>query len=224
MASFTAGVSGITTSTAIFTARFTGGDSDYAKSRYVELLLDGELITYVESAETSGGTNNFSWTITGLNSGTYYTWEATLYYVGTSGLVATSYSKSGSFTTEEEIIVEPWSWTSSNGSATATQTQNAYKVLTGELTADNFSHRVWNDLVDKVVEVKAKYNLVWETRYATYENSKVSAGDTLSATIYNSVKYNIERCASTGYDFVDPEDPLTGSHIIALTTAINNAI
>lgn len=225
MADFSAQVYDITTSGAEFWAVFSGGDESYAKARYVKIVMNGK--TYqVTSNESSGGYNTFEYIFTGLSSGTKYTWTATLGYLGSSGsIVWTTYTATGSFTTlTSEVVISPWSWTKSNGSATATQTNNAYKVLQGTLTVDNFSYKVWNDIVDKVVEVLDKEGYGWRTTYATYANTKVAAGDTLSAKIFNSVKCNIDRCHPTGIAYVSAGDPITGSHIIALTNAINNAI
>lgn len=85
-------------------------------------------------------------------------------------------------TTRPEIVVEPWSWTSSNGAATDTQTRNAYQVLQGNRAADDFHHNVWNDFIDKIVEMREAYGLFWTTdsgRFPSASGCKVSAGDTL---------------------------------------------
>lgn len=79
--------------------RFTGGDESYDRQRKIIVNIDGYGSVEVLSTETSGGTNTFSTTITGLTANTSYSWSATLYYSYYGSWTATSYSDSGSFTT-----------------------------------------------------------------------------------------------------------------------------
>ena len=134
----------------------------------------------------------------------------------------------GSFTTDTATVpIEPWSWTSSNGEATRTQTQNAYKVLTGDLEASNFSHYVWNDLVAKVLEMREAKGHTWDTgggQYLSASRCRVAAGDSLSAEIYNAVRYNIGSELSTGIYDQDPGDEITGYKIDHLTEVLNEII
>ncbi len=167
-------------------------------------------------------TTGLTYTITGLTPGTDYM----LNYVGRSpyGLGPGMPSPVAARTLP---AIEPWHWTSSNGSASAEQTGNAYRVLLGEIPVDsNFSHLVWNDLVDKVVEVQNAAGKSWTTTGGlTAAQCRVSAGDTLSARIYNSVKKNIEAFGETGISDVSRDnEELTGNHIIQLTGVLNSYI
>lgn len=242
MASFSAWINSTTAYTASWGALFTGGDSSHAKPRYVELLLDGVLETYVESAEYSGGTNNFTWQFSNLSPSTTYTWSATLYYINGSGdLTATSYTDSGNFTTDKEPLnVEPWSWQYSNGVASNTETRNFYNVLYGSLPADPryFSHNVWNDLIDKVYELVVATEATssgWDETYAEIWDTKVSAGDILTAVRFNSLRQNVNRvCSKAGISPVTvtyamvgesgDNKPIFGKYFIIITDKINEII
>lgn len=130
-------------------------------------------------------------------------------------------------TTRPEIVVEPWSWTSSNGAATDTQTRNAYQILQGNRAADDFHHNVWNDFIDKIVEMREAYGLFWTTdsgRFPSASGCKVSAGDTLTAEIYNAAKTNIGSIQSTGIQDVDPGDEITGYHVLHISDVLNDII
>lgn len=232
MATFSITVSSITQTSARFSAKFTGGSAtpEYIYPRWVLLEIDGWGEAEIESTTEGTADMSFSYTIRGLKPGTMYSYTATLYVQSTEGKVPTNYSTTRRFETEPipSSSVSEWSWTSSNGSATATQTNNAYKVLNGILTIDNFSYKVWNDFVDKVSEVHLeKTGSDWNISNGTYiskANCKVSTGDTLSAEIYNSVKYNIGSLRSTGIADVSRGDKLTGDHILTLANVLNEII
>jgi len=70
-------------------------------------------------------------TFSGLEPGTRYSVYCNCSYNGTSAAL----SLEGDITTDEAedvpiVTVDYWSWTSSNGSATATQTRRAYTAVT----------------------------------------------------------------------------------------------
>lgn len=173
-------------------------------------------------------TSDFTWTAHGLNPSTTYTVSV---YTSTDAWGDETYeSLSGprtATTTRPVITVEPWSWTASNGAATATQTGNAYSILQGTRRADDFSHLVWNDLVDKIAEVRnarPEITAGWDNAYATKENTKVSAGDTLSATRFNSIRYNVNNMKGVSVPYVSAGDEIYGSYIISLTETLNQII
>jgi len=230
MATFSCSFSSITDTTAKFTAEFEGGDSSYTRARYIDLVIEDVGSWRITSSNTGGSDSSFSKTISGLDPDTTYYWDATMLYIANGEYVETSYTDSGSFTTDPAAIdIALWSWSSSNGSASTSQTKSAYNVLMGTATIENFSHKVWNDLVDKVSEVHfADTGYEWDVasgKYLSKEDCKVSAGDTLSAEIYNAVRYNVGSVISTGItDVTANSTELTGYHIIRLAERLNDYI
>lgn len=225
---FSAGFDNITETTADFWADFTGGDASFTRYRLVKLTLDGDIYKgeVITSNKAGGSSSSFDQTITGLTPGTRYDWEAQLGYEDSAGDTWLSLYDSGYFITAERAI-EPWSWTYSNGSASASQTRRAYNVLMGTAAADQFSHLVWNDLVDKVAEMREARGYAWDRAGTTYPSAsgcKVSAGETLSARKYNGVRYNIGSVFSTGISDQSPGDPITGYKIYHLTDILNRII
>lgn len=222
---FSAGFRNIGEEDADFYADFTGGDSSFSGYRYVGLTLNGNRYYEIRSNERGGSSSTFDDTITNLTAGTRYTWEAQLGYDDGTGITWLDLYDSGSFTTDEPAVyVSHWSWSESNGSASTSQTVRAYNVLMGNATADQFAHEVWNDLVDKVVEVRDALGYSWDRAGGIYPSAsgcKMSAGDRLTADAYNGVRYNIGSVFSTGISDQSPGDPITGYKIYHLTEVIN---
>lgn len=222
---FSAGFRNIGETDADFYADFTGGDSSFSGYRYVDLVLNGNRAYNIRSNERGGGSSSFDETITNLSPGTRYSWEAQLGYDDGTGTTWLELYDSGSFTTDEPAVqIERWSWTRSNGSATNLQTQRAYDVLMGDITADNFAHEVWNDLVDKVAEMRSAKGYTWDRAGGTYPSAngcKMYAGDRLTADAYNGVRYNIGSVESTGIYDQSPGDQITGYKIYHLTEVLN---
>lgn len=210
-------ISGVTASQATITV-YPG--SGYTKYRlFVRLTDSASDVTYDTTVST---TSAFSRTVTGLAPNTSYTVNA----AGVIGTVSDQWAGAQTFTTKA-IGVTPWSWTASNGSATAEQTRNAYAILQGTRSADDFSHLVWNDLVDKVEEMRTALGGIWDTvggQYLTASACKAAAGDTLRAAAYNSLKVNVGSIQSTGIQDVAPGDEITGYHITHVVDVLNQII
>lgn len=130
------------------------------------------------------------------------------------------------FTTDSPAVtVDSWSWSSSNGSATASQTQAAYSAIRNHGKVSNFSYLVWNDLVDKVREVQEAKGVSWSTNYLSLSRTKMSASDKkLTAARFNSLRYNIGIYYSTGIQEVSRGDTVYGYYFTTLTNCINNWI
>lgn len=130
------------------------------------------------------------------------------------------------FTTESSSIsVEEWSWSSSNGTATSSQTSKALSAVKNKGSLLNFSYLVWNDLVDKVKEVQDAKGKSWITKYASYSATKMSSSDKrLTATRFNSLRYNIGYYYSTGIPEVSKGDIVYGYYFTTLANCINQWI
>lgn len=227
MASFSASFSNVTQTSALFRATFSGGDSAFGGWRYVELVITGDDTYLIRSSSSGGSSSSFSKTISGLSPSSSYRWTATLGYDTGSGIQWLTLTDSGILYTESAGLgIQPWFWTKSNGEATTVMTQNAYDVLNGRLPASNFSHYVWNDLVDKVNEMRRAKGYTWDTaygKYPTYSGCKLYAGDSLSAKIFNAVKYNVGSINPTFAD-VSSGDIIYGKYFTILTEKLNQII
>lgn len=214
-------ISGVTDTSASITV-YPG--SGYTKYRlFVRLTADPSDVTYDITVSTTAA---FTRTVGGLSPGTSYTVNA----AGVIDTVSDQWAGAQTFTTEEgkpAPVVDLWSWTDSNGMATAAQTRTAYAILTGAQPADGFSHLVWNDLVDKVEEMRTALGGVWDTvggKYLTASACKAAAGDTIRAAAYNAIKVNVGNIQSTGIQDVAPGDEITGYHITHVVDVLNQII
>lgn len=200
---------------------WSGLSEDMMYSYSVGLFIGETYITGITVAHES--ITDFT-KITGsflhLSEGTTYTIWCYLY--DSSGVIR-NYSHA-QFTTK--VHITKWSWSASNGSASAAKTRQFYNVLIGDASPDDgFSYLVWNDLVDKVDEVLRALGRTWYA-YQSYGKSrcKVSIGETFSASKLNEVRYQLRSFASGAmYDRVAGEEIL-GSYITNLTNYINTAI
>ena len=101
MASFSVSVTATGSTTAVLNGTFYGDSyHDRARAIYVTGILGYGY--YLTSNEDSGANNTFTDSFDGLTPGKTYDWEAVLCYWDTNlnQWVETSYSDSGSFTTE----------------------------------------------------------------------------------------------------------------------------
>jgi hypothetical protein len=237
--SFKANISNITANSAYFSADFNNdASSGFTGKRYLRLTVeseDGEII-YDEEQITgvnysNGEGTKFSFTLSDLSDDTTYNWNVYLGYAGTGDEAIswlTSVNANGSFTTKKLILIDAWFWDKSNGDASDNQTKTAYKILKGETSVDDgFSYKVWNDLVEKIAEVRnirPDISVEWDNAYATKNKTKVNVGDTLSATRFNSICYNINNMKGVSVSYVKSGDILYGKYIISLVETLNKII
>lgn len=218
----------VTETMASMTARLTNGDSSFIGTRYLRVYVNGSLRSTL-SDSSGGGSDTFTYTIRNLLPGTRYSWDTELGYKAekeSSITWVSSLDRSGTFTTDEErVYIDQWSWTSSNGSATALQTRAAYSAVTNNGTVKNFSYLVWNDLVDKAKEVFDANGYSWDNRFASYYSTRMSASDRiLTAARFNSLRYNIGIHSSTGIQTVYSGDPVYGWYLTQLVNSLNALI
>ena len=167
----------------------------------------------------SSGTTKWM-TKTGLKPGTRYSVS-----IEAEDLV-TGWSNSWSDrVTTDKILVSAWSWSSSNGTASASQTKAAYTALTNNGSTSDFSYLVWNDMCSKVIEIENAAGLTWSTKYASYADTKMSSSDkVLTATRFNSLRYNIGRSYSTGINEVASGDTVYAWYFTTLARCMNEWI
>lgn len=168
--------------------------------------------SYIEFGDDEDGVN-FSFSRSVTAGTTYYLWVRG-YNDATSGSTTVLITPSP---------VEPWDWTASNGSATAAQTKAAYGAITSKGAVSNFSYLVWNDMVDKVLEIMDAAGVTWNTKFASAASTKMtSSNKTLTATRFNSLRHNIGLYSSTGIGDVAAGQLVYGAYFITLTSCMND--
>ena len=202
-------------------ARLVGVNTDYPRNR-VRLTLyvaGSQVSSFTFTGVPSSGTTKWM-TKTGLKPGTRYSVS-----IEAEDLV-TGWSNSWSDrVTTDKILVSAWSWSSSNGTASASQTKAAYTALTNNGSTSDFSYLVWNDMCSKVIEIENAAGLTWSTKYASYADTKMSSSDkVLTATRFNSLRYNIGRSYSTGINEVASGDTVYAWYFTTLARCMNEWI
>lgn len=210
MASFTVSCTDTTV-----TMRVSGLKSGQKVRFYVR--IDPGSTVYVDRTFTATS-SSLSKSFSGLTPGTDYACNVKL---DDKTWIGTRY-----FTTDTpEIKVDPWSWSQSNGDASASQTRAAYSAVSSKGRVSDFSYLVWNDMVDKVREILDAKGLAWSNNFASYSATKMSYGDkVLTAARFNSLRYNIGLHYSTGINTVRTGDTVYGWYFTTLANCINNWI
>lgn len=202
-------------------ARLVGINTDYPnnKVRVTFYVAGSQVSSFTFVGVPSSGTTKWM-TKTGLKPGTRYSVS-----IEAEDLV-TGWSNSWSDrVTTDKILVSAWSWSSSNGTASASQTKAAYTALTNNGSTSDFSYLVWNDMCSKVIEIENAAGLTWSTKYASYADTKMSSSDkVLTATRFNSLRYNIGRSYSTGINEVASGDTVYAWYFTTLARCMNEWI
>lgn len=184
-------------------------------------------------------------TFSGLEPGTEYYVFCEVYFGST--LLATI---DGYVTTDSEweepdepdepsVNIEPWDWAKSNGTAREDAVLSTWLLyaLPGVYNETNlFSYQVWNDMVEKVAEIRGAMGWSWDEYYANKDDTKMLYGDYhLYANRFNSLRNNIE---IVGDDYlgiglipnskiphpVYPGDDVLFSYFTTLTDYMNDCI
>lgn len=179
----------------------------------------GQPTRFLKQDDNGAGVPNFSMSYDVTAGEIYYIWVRG-YSATTAGSTALCINVPA-----EEISITKWSWSASNGNASASQTSAAYSAVVNKTAVTNFSYLVWNDLCDKVKEILDATSGSWDSTYATYANTKMSSNDKiLTATKFNSLRYNIGSHYSTGIYDVSANDDVLGSYFTTLVSCINGWI
>ena len=202
-------------------ARLVGINTDYPnnKVRVTFYVAGNQVSSFTFAGVPSSGTTKWM-TKTGLKPGTRYSVS-----IEAEDLV-TGWSNSWSDrVTTDKILVSAWSWSSSNGTASASQTKAAYTALTNNGSTSDFSYLVWNVMCSQVIEIEHAAGLTWSTKYASYADTKMSSSDkVLTATRFNSLRYNIGRSYSTGINEVASGDTVYAWYFTTLARCMNEWI
>lgn len=117
-----------------------------------------------------------------------------------------------------------WDWNKSNGRATASQTQSAYRAITNRGKVTDFSYLVWNDLCAKVYAVRDAVGNIgaWDTAYGSYASAQMTSSDKkLTASRFNNLKNQIGSQIGTGISDVSKGDKVYGSYFVTIADRIN---
>ena len=200
----------ISASGSLDTYGWVGVSSDFAHGKPKE---------YMKKDDDSGSSFNFSITMDVEAGEQYYIWFKSLEVTG-SGTVTVNVTQPVGF------YVPKWDWNKSNGTASDEDTKAAYFAATFQGETLDFSHDVWNDLVDKVKAILDELDLEWNQYYGlTYEETRMTAKPyELTAQKFNSLRYNVGVHYSTNIDEVSPGDDVLGKYITILASRINDWI
>lgn len=205
---------------------YTGNIGTNSVTVYVEDLAAGQSIrvlirpyndssTTVVNQDYSVSGSSFSKTYKNLSPNTRYAINVR---------VDGSWLGADEFTTDKPAVSK-WSWSSSNGTASAAQTKAAYDALINKGPLSDFSYRVWNDMCGKVIEIENALGQTWSTKYAQYTDTKMTTSDkSLTAKRFNSLRYNIGRSYSTGINEVASGDTVYAWYFTTLARCMNSWI
>lgn len=188
----------------------------------------GDAVGFLAEDDDSGGARQFKIT---------YEVEANKQYY----VFVKAYSADKAFTTTlivttpiSKIQITKWSWSASNGNATAAQTSAAYTAITTRGSTGNFSYLVWNDLCDKAMEAFSAVDKDWQTTDSSTGRSLLSLANTkmtstnkiLTADRFNALRFNIgaRSSLSTGINYVNTGDVVYGNYFTKLTDSLNQYI
>lgn len=167
--------------------------------------------------DDSGDSRNFQITCTVYPDIIYYLWVRP-YSIDATGTTTVYIKAPGT-------SVKLWSWTSSNGDASAAQTRAAHTAVRTQGPVADFSYFVWNDLVSKVRETLTAVGASWDTSYLSLSRTKMNSSDkTLTADRFNSLCYNIDLYQPTGIDEVSPGEKVYGRYFLTIAEKINDWI
>lgn len=167
----------------------------------------------------------------------FYRW---VYRIGSiAGTLRYNYNAEFNYTSGDNIYiraesyVKPWTWSDTNGTATAAQVKAAKNAVYNNGAVSDFSYLVWNDLVTKVyVAYDFMDGLDWAgSQYGSYYNTKMTSTDkTLAARRFNALRYNLDRIcnelalSTTGIGTVVKGGAVKGEYFYTITDVLNACI
>lgn len=243
--SFKAQLIGLQTSGITYTRRCVWNVREASSYNTVHSLIE-----YITAGESEGVAHNFS----SLSANTNYVVSCTVYnhdtgsYLDDFSKPVTTSSGSGGGEEPEEpdepdvpdepTVIPKWDWEKRNGTnATLEETIDAWWALCdpdlyGTL---DFSHKVWNDMVDKLYDLIVATTNWWDSKYGNYINTKFATSAIVSeyeltARRFNALRHNLnfvgDYCGIGGIDIgaVEPNDTVYASYFFEITDFMNRCI
>ena len=208
---------------------------NYARIFYFYLNDD----KYYGSNSLAGGeSKDVSYTYTKLKPDTFYTIKVSVCRASNGQWLT---NLEGSFQTKA-IPILPWTWNDcqtidgDTGEASASETIKAYNAIIDHDSIINFSHKVWNDLCAKTLEIRRAdkdISIEWKTsqngyNFLSYNDTLMSDSDTfVTAARFNSLRINIGSMVTlSGIPFpaVANETIVYGQYFLTLAEGLNTAI
>ncbi len=183
--------------------------------------------TTTTTAETSAWlyrTSSFTYVITGLSPSTAYVinvgYARTASASGADGFCGSTTIWTDDPPAPPKPHVDKWSWYASSAR------QTALSAVQNNGNTSDFSYSVWNELCEKVRELRTALGVgAWDNYYASYSSTTMSWSDkTLTAMRFNSLRYNIGSQYSTGIQEVSRGDTVYGYYFTTLADCINGWI
>ena len=210
------------------TVYLSGLDENYDRAdRYVDWYLYPEATKRGRSTIGKNATTSETFAFGGLSEGTSYQIYGLVYWTdGSTGAWDNKQTELLTVTTTSSSKITKWYWTSSNGSATTSETQKAHTAVKNNGYVKDFSYRVWNDLVDKLNEYITKYHENrWSGVILSLSNTKMTESDrTLTADRFNSLRHEMNYACSTNYPMANTGDEVKGSYFTEITARLNDEI
>lgn len=238
-------ISGMSKTETSITCQLTGLSS-YPVARTISIdaiPTSGTTINYSDTI-SANTTNKTNIQITGLKKGTSYTVYAYVKFGTTYGPSSNNWYSLGWYqVTTDGVDIDIWTWTAPNTCKAITRTgtiatqaqmtsaKNALDKVSGYTTQD-FSHRVWNDLVWKISEARVAMGISsqWNNNYGlTRDQTLMSENNSndriLTAARYNALKNNLGENHSTGIADVSTNELIIAqTHFYQLTNKLNEWI
>lgn len=180
---------------------------------------------------SSGGAFTFS----GLSAGTSYDIVVVIEFTEHPSYANVRLEETVETESASSAAPDPWDWFSSNGNASASLTRSSYYALQDKDETISFSRIVWNDMCDKIVEVREYLGFSsWNNTYGTYEDTKMGYYDrTLTAKRFNALRYNVDTAIDaaglgnsqkTKINIVKSGQPVYARYFTTITDCINKLI
>ena len=205
------------------TATVSGLSEEHTGGRTFRWRLDGGA---VQTEKVQSATTSYEHTFSQVHYASIHTIAVQI-----SDINDTEQYYSGTAQVADSLSL--WSWTASNGSATAEQVKAAYQAITSKGKTYDFSRLVWNDLADNTLSALVASGLSWDSIYTTLADTKINAaGDALTAKRFNSLAKNLrdpwmywackpERYGYLGRLAVFSGDIVYGAYLLELAHILN---
>lgn len=241
--SLTVNINSVEVGSITFYARATGGKSSYTDYRWLRFWIrnmedetEDEIYEY-KSASTGGTSSTWSKTVTicggvSLRPDTLYEWSARVGEV-VDGEVEWSENDNATysgFVVIPKEVPQLWDWSATTarsryrdilkGTTIAAETDGK-----GNVTEVYLSYSVWNEMCEKVYEMREYRDWSWDSTYLSYSATRMTSSDkAMSAKRLNSLLVNVDGIVDTGLSVVSRGGTVKGRHQIVIMEKCNQAI